>query len=186
MIVRSVLTRLIAAVALAALTLPGAALAEESTEKESLAKGKFVLRGNAGIDLDKTINLGGDNSGQTPIAGSVNLGAGYFVVQNLSLDLDLDLRFRISPAADITSLGVTPGMRYYPIPQAYVRAGVPIVLIPNLDIGVLAGAGFRQKMVANTYFVLGIDYTYWVTDNAQKFIAPNGRIDIHAGVQAHF
>lgn len=166
--------------------LPGRAHAAKNSEAESLSKGRFVVRGNAGIDLDKTINLGGTNSGTTPIAGSVNVGVGYFVVKNLSLDVDLDMRFRISPNADVTSLGVTPGLSYYPIPQFYVRGGVPIILLPGLDIGVLAGVGFRQKMVANTYFVLGVDYTYWVTDNRQKVIAPNGRLDVHAGVQAHF
>jgi len=186
MTVREALTFLFATTVLSLAALPSAARAVETSEKESLAKGKFVVRGNASLALDQTINLGGDNSGGTPIAGGVNLGVGYFVIQNLSIDVDLDLRFQLSPDTEINALGVTPGARYYPIPQVYVRAGVPIVLIPDLDIGVLGGLGFRQKMVANTYFVLGVDYTYWVTDNHQKDIAPNGRLDVHAGVQAHF
>ena len=122
-------------------TAPLAARATETSEEKSLSKGRFVVRGNAGIDLDKTINIGGNNPGET-VAGALNLGVGYFLIDNLSLDLDLDLRFTLAPAVDITTLGVTPGASSYPIPQVYVRAGVPIILIPDLDIGVLEFSQF--------------------------------------------
>ncbi|MDF1562386.1 MAG: hypothetical protein P1V51_05040 [Deltaproteobacteria bacterium] len=165
--------------------------AEEVSEEDSVKKGRFVVRGNAAVDINRTINLGGTNTGGTPIGGRGNVGFGYFMVNNLSLDLDLDLRFQFSPDAGIDQLGLTPGLRYYPIPQIYVRAGVPIVFLPQFDAGVLAGVGYRQKLVRNTYFVLGVDYTYWITGDvndsrSQKSQAPNGRLDIHAGVQAHF
>jgi len=173
--------------AIALLALPGSARAESGTNEEdesSLERGHFVVRGSANLDLNKSINIGGNNSGET-VGGGVNLGVGYFVLSGLSLDLDLDLRFLVAPKAELTTLGVTPGLRYYPIPQVYLRAGLPIVLIPNFGLGALGGAGFRQKIVTNTYFVIGVDYTYWMTESFRA-AAPGGRLDINAGVQAHF
>jgi hypothetical protein len=189
MIVSTPSTPRLTALALAVLALALAPLAARaastSSEADSLRKGRFVVRGSGGVDLDKTINIGGENTGET-VAGALNLGVGYFVVDNLSLDTDLDLRFTLAPKLEVTALGVTPGLRYYPIPQFYVRAALPIVIVPDLDIGVLAGVGYRQKIVANTYFVLAIDYTYWVTDRRQRALAPGGRLDINAGVHAYF
>jgi hypothetical protein len=164
---------------------PSAEGAEASEQGGLFDKGRWVFRGSASFDLNKTINLGGENSADTPIAGGINLGVGYLVLKNLSLDVDAQTHLQLSPAFAVRDLGLTPGMRYQVLDNVYVRAGMPIILLPEFGLGVLAGAGYVQPIGSNAAFVVGVDYTYYLTEYYKR-AAPSGRLDVHAGVQTWF
>jgi hypothetical protein len=152
--------------------------------KGPFAAGRVVFRGGASLDLNQSINLGGTNSGAR-VGGGVNAGVGYYVIDNLSLDTDAHLHFLITPAPALTDLGVTPGMRFHFLPQAYVRAGVPIEFLPTFGLGVLGGAGYYQALGEKVGLTAGVDYTYYLTEAFQR-AAPLGRVDLHGGIQTHF
>lgn len=158
---------------------------EESESKGPFSKGRVVFRGSANFDLNQSINLGGENADGAAIVGGINLGAGYFIIENLSLDVDASTHLRIAPSFGILDLGLTPGARYQFIPQAYVRVGAPILFLPEFGLGVLGGAGYHQPLGSNAAFVVGVDYTYYLTEYYRR-TAPGGRIDVHAGVQTWF
>ena len=163
------------------LALPAAALA---SERDATSAGRVVFRARAGLDLNQTINLGGDNTGARA-GGNADLGFGYFLINDLSVDLDVSTRFNLLPAAAISAFGITPGLHYYPLPRTYVRAGVPIAFLPSFNLGVLAGAGYFQPLASNVHLVVGIDYTYWL-EGPLRQVAPQGQIDLRAGIQTSF
>lgn len=146
---------------------------------------KLVLRGSASLDLNRSINLGGENPDGAAVVGSLEPGVGYMLTENFSLDLDMESHFQLSPSFLIRDLGLTPGARFYPISNAYVRAGAPVLFLPEFGWGVLGGAGYMQPIGGLASLVVGVDYTYYFTDYYRQ-IAPQGRLDIHAGVQTRF
>lgn len=180
---------IVSSVAFAQAESPPESEAPEKREPEPksdgpFAKGKVVFRGGVDLDLSQTINLGGDNSGSRT-TGGVNLGVGFFVIDNLSLDLDLSGHFFLTPTTGLQDLGATPGLRYQFIPQAYVRGGAPLIFHPAFGLGVLAGGGFTQPISNNVMFVVGADYTYYLTSSFRR-VAPSGKIDLHGGIQTSF
>jgi hypothetical protein len=179
--------------ALLALLFAGPALAQADggtpekpveEEKGPFAAGRVVFRGGASLDLNQSFNLGGSSAGAR-IGGGVSAGVGYYVIDNLSLDTDAHLHFLITPSPALTDLGITPGARYHILPQAYVRAGMPIELLPTFGLGVLAGAGYYQSLGPKIGLDVGVDYTYYLTE-AFRAAAPAGRVDVHGGIQTHF
>ncbi|MHB8873319.1 MAG: hypothetical protein ACYC8T_06500 [Myxococcaceae bacterium] len=188
------------------LWLPAAALAQEGAEVETPAAeekpaaeepekpaeskssgpfspGRVVVRGNAGIDLDQTINLGG-SSGALRNTGYLSGGLGYFIIENLELGADLSAHMVFTPDFIFENLELTPGVRYHVLPQLNLRAGVPIDFVP-VGLGVLGGLAFSQPIGGNAHFTVGVDYTYWLTPAFQA-VAPKGRIEPHVGLQTHF
>ncbi|MBX5481123.1 MAG: hypothetical protein IRZ16_04625 [Myxococcaceae bacterium] len=153
--------------------------------KGPFSQGRVVLRGGADFDLNQSINLGGSNPNGPAVVGGINVGAGYFLIDNLSLDIDTQSHLQLSPGFAVQDLGLTPGARYQFIPQAFIRAGVPILLVPDFGLGVLGGAGYYQPLGSHAAFVLGADYTYYLTE-AYRRTSPLGRVDLHAGVQTWF
>ncbi len=157
----------------------------DADEKGPFDKGRFVFRGGANLDLNRSINLGGNNDGDTPVNAGASVGVGYFVIDNLSLDLDLDAHLELSPEFGFASLGFTPGARYQLIPQAYVRVGAPLIVYPSFNAGILGGVGYHQPIGSKAALVIGLDYTYYFTEE-YRTAAPQGRVDVNAGVQTWF
>lgn len=156
----------------------------EETEGGSW-RDKLVFRGSASLDLNQSINLGGENADSPAVIGSVEPGVGYMLTEKLSLDLDAETHFQVSPSFLIRDLGLTPGARFYPISQVYLRAGAPILFLPQFGAGVLGGAGYLQPLGGKASLVVGLDYTYYFTEYYRR-TAPQGRLDVHAGVQTRF
>ena len=146
--------------------------------------GTIDVRGGINLDLDKTINLGGDSDG-SEIGGGINVGVGYFVIDNLAIDNEVRVTFQFAPKFDVTRLEWIPGLRFHPLPQFFVRVGTPVVVIPEFGFGVLAGAGYRQPLGKKAAFVIQVDYTYWLTEFYRQ-AAPNGQLQVSAGVQTSF
>ncbi len=180
---RNTLPRLLlgSSLILASVAAPALAAAESA---DATTAGRVAFRARAGLDLNKTINLGGDNTG-TQLGGNADLGFGYFVINNLSVDLDVSTRFTFLPATAVTAFGLTPGAHYFPLPRTYVRAGVPISFLPSFNLGVLAGLGYSQPLADRIFLLVGIDYTYWL-QGPLRSVAPQGQIDLRAGIQTSF
>lgn len=157
--------------------------AEVKQSSGPFSAGKVVVRGTAGADLGQVINLGGTNSG-VDASAYVEGGLGYYVIDNLELDVDASAHVTFGAPVSLV-LTVTPGLRYQILPQFTIRAGVPIEVLPHFGLGVLAGAAFCQPMGSNASFVLGVDYTYWLTADLHAG-APYGRVEPHVGIQTHF
>jgi hypothetical protein len=158
--------------------------AKEESHESIIDRSKFVLRGNASFDFSGAVNLGGSSSGAYVGLGA-NGGIGYLVTPRLSLDLDARLTVRFSPSPLAVSLfEVTPGARFRPIDQLQLRLGVPIPLVPQAGVGILAGAAYLQPIASRVALTIGVDYTYYFTDYWRS-IAPSGRVEFHAGVQAY-
>jgi hypothetical protein len=167
---------------------PAAAPAPAAEEKEKaplIDRSKWVVRGGLTFDFSGVINLGG-SSGGAYVGMGLNGGVGYLILPSLEADLDLRLMIRFSPSPVAVSLfEITPGMRWRPVDRLQLRVGVPIPLLPQPGVGVLVGAAFIQPISNRVAFVAGADYTYYFTDY-WKSVAPSGRIEFHAGVQAYF
>jgi hypothetical protein len=158
---------------------------EKKEEKKGLDRSKIVVRGGITFDFSGVINLGGTSSGAYFGLG-LNGGVGYLILPSLEVDLDTRLVIRFTPSPVAVSLfEITPGMRWRPIDRLQLRFGVPIPLVPEPGVGILAGAAFIQPISSNVSFVAGADYTYYFTDYWRS-IAPSGRVEFHAGVQAYF
>ncbi|MEW5741481.1 MAG: hypothetical protein AB1938_21345 [Myxococcota bacterium] len=153
-------------------------------EKSAFDRSKFVVRGGLTFDFSGAINLGGTSTGPR-IALGLNGGVGYFILPRFEIDLDLRLVMRFSPSPVAVELfEITPGARWRPIDQLQLRFGVPIPLVPQAGVGILAGAAFIQRISGNVALVVGADYTYYFTDYWRQ-VAPSGRVEFHAGVQAY-
>lgn len=145
--------------------------------------GKVTFRGGLNFDVARSFNLGGTTGGAAATIGA-QVGAGYFVLENLSTDLDVSARLSFTSPVTL-GLELTPSVRFFPIPQVSVRAGVPIPLLPVPGVGVLAGAAFHQPIGDKVQLVAGVDYTFYLTE-AYRLASPYGRIDVHGGVQTWF
>jgi hypothetical protein len=171
----------------------GEAKAEEkSAPKEEpkapagpFSKGRVAVRGSLNFDLNQSINLGGANPNGARVTVGANAGVGYFLIDRLSLDLDGRFLAYLTPTPGVALLEFTPGARYQVIDNLQVRVGVPIPVLPVFGVGVLGGASYFQPIGSNIHLVVGVDYTYYLTD-AWRRTAPFGRIDIHGGVQTSF
>ena len=172
---------LLPAIVLLFTTFPAWAQSEGPTPFKA---GTWDVRGGVNLDLDKTINLGGDNEGTTA-GGGVNLGVGYFLADNLALDFETRLSVQFLPESEVQRLQGTPGLRFHVTREIFVRGGAPIVVFPEFGFGALAGLGYRQPIGNKAAFVATIDYTYWLTENFQA-LAPNGQLEVSAGVQTSF
>jgi hypothetical protein len=144
---------------------------------------RIVLRGGVHFDVGGAINLGGSSTGARAAVG-VNGGVGYLIFPRFEVDLDARFTLRVAPAPiEVELLDVTPGARWRPIDQFQLRAGIPIPLVPQAGVGILAGVAYVQPMGSHLSLVAGADYTYYFTDYWRQ-VAPQGRIEFHAGVQA--
>lgn len=161
-----------------------AAETKEETHASIIDKSKFVVRGGVTFDFSGAVNLGGTSTGAY-IGLGINGGVGYLILPRLSLDIDARLTIRFSPSPVAVSLfEITPGARWRPIDQLQLRFGVPIPLVPQAGVGILAGAAYVQPIASRVSLVVGADYTYYFTDY-WRGIAPSGRVEFHAGVQAY-
>lgn len=149
------------------------------------SKGRVAVRGSVNLDLNQSINLGGVNPSGARVAVGANAGVGYFLIDRLSIDLDGRLVGYLTPTPGLALVEVTPGARYQVIDNLQVRVGVPIPLIPVFGLGVLGGVSYFQPIGNNIHLVVGVDYTYYLTDGWRQ-TAPLGRIDLHGGVQTSF
>jgi hypothetical protein len=149
------------------------------------SKGRVAVRGSVNLDLNQSINLGGVNSSGARVTVGANAGVGYFLIDRLSIDLDGRLLAYLTPTPGLALVEVTPGARYQVIDNLQVRVGVPIPLLPVFGLGVLGGVSYFQPVGNNIHVVVGVDYTYYLTD-AWRQTAPFGRIDLHGGVQTSF
>lgn len=157
---------------------------EEKDNRPLIDRSKWVVRGGITFDFSGVINLGGSST--TYVGLGLNGGVGYFIIPRLELDLDTRLMVRFSPSPVAVSLfEITPGARWRPIDRLQLRVGVPIPLVPQAGVGILAGLAFIQPISDRVSFVAGADYTYYFTEYWRN-IAPSGRIEFHAGVQAYF
>jgi hypothetical protein len=164
---------------------PAAPVAEEKEKAPLIDRSKWVVRGGITFDFSGVINLGG-TSGGAYFGLGLNGGVGYLILPSLEVDLDARLMIRFTPSPVAVSLfEITPGARWRPIDRLQLRFGVPIPLVPQPGVGILAGAAFIQPIAGNVSFVAGADYTYYFTDYWRS-IAPSGRVEFHAGVQAYF
>lgn len=153
--------------------------------KSGIDSSRFVVRGGIHLDGSGAINLGGTSDGARAALGA-NVGVGYFVVPRFELDLDVNFTMRFAPSpVEVENLELTPGARWRPIDQLQLRAGVPIPLVPQAGVGILAGAAYVQPLGDRVSLVAGVDYTYWFTEYWRQK-APLGRIAFHGGVQARF
>lgn len=173
-----------AVILLLSLVVVAPAWAQNDDAPTPFKAGTFDVRGGINLDLDKTINLGGTNQ-DTTAGGGVNLGIGYFLADNLALDFDTRLAVQFLPDTEVQRLQGTPGLRFHVTREIFVRGGVPIVVYPEFGLGALAGLGYRQPISKKAAFVVTIDYTYWLTEAFQA-IAPNGQLEVSAGVQTSF
>jgi hypothetical protein len=145
---------------------------------------RVVVRGSVNFDAGGAINLGGTSTGARVALGA-NGGVGYLLTPRLSLDVDARLLLQFVPQFEFSTLEVIPGARFRPIDQLQLRVGVPIPLVPTPGFGVLAGAAFVQPLASRVSLVIGVDYTYYLTEY-WRTVAPGGRIEVHGGVQAYF
>lgn len=186
------------ALLLSTLVFAGAALAQDTATptpapaetlpaeaKSGIDMSKFVVRGGIHFDVGGAINLGGTSAGARAAVGA-NAGVGYFIIPRLEIDLDVHFTMRFAPApVAVELLELVPGARSRPIDQVQLRLGVPIPLVPQPGLGVLAGVAYVQPLGGRVSLVVGVDYTFWLTD-AWRQTAPQGRIAFHGGVQAYF
>lgn len=149
------------------------------------SKGRVAVRGSLNFDLNQSINLGGANPNGARVTVGANAGVGYFLMDRFSIDLDGRFLAYLTPTPGIALLELTPGARYQVIDNLQLRVGVPIPILPTFGLGVLGGASYFQPLGDRIHLVVGVDYTYYLTD-AWRRVAPYGRIDIHGGVQTSF
>lgn len=159
--------------------------AQQSAPAGPFSKGRVAVRGGLNLDLNQSINLGGVNSSGARVTVGAHGGVGYFLIDNLSLDLDGNFLAYLTPTPGVASLEIIPGARYQVIPQLQLRVGVPIPLLPQFGLGVLGGVSYFQPIGSNIHLVVGVNYTYYLTD-AWRATAPLGRVDLHGGVQTSF
>ncbi len=164
---------------------------EEKAEKEEkkdagpFSAGRFVVRGGLSFDLNQSFNLGGPATTAARITLGANGGVGYFIIPKLSLDVDLRFLAYLTPTPEVAWFEVTPGARYNVVDNLVVRVGVPIPILPRFGVGVLGGVAYHQPLGSRAALVVGVDYTYYLTDY-YKTVAPLGRVDVHGGVQTWF
>lgn len=165
---------------------PPAPAAEEKKqdEKGPFSPGRFILRGGINFDLNQSINLGGSSQGARVTLGA-NAGVGYFVIENLEIDLDFRFFMYLTPKPEVSSLEITPGARYRVWQNILLRVGVPIPIVPQFGVGILGGLAWSQPIASRVSFVIGVDYTYYFTEY-YRTVAPAGRLDIHGGIQTWF
>ena len=157
---------------------------EKKGEKKGLDRSKIVVRGGISFDFSGAVNLG--NTSTSPyISLGLHGGVGYLILPSLEAGIDTRLMLQFSPSFRVSLFEITPGMRWRPLDKLQLRLGIPIPLAPQPGVGILAGAAFIQPISSNVAFVAGADYTYYFTDYWRS-IAPNGRVEFHAGVQAYF
>lgn len=178
----------------AVVVMAGAAWAQAQTPPSAQApaapagpfsKGRVAVRGGINLDLNQSINLGGVNSSGARVTVGAHGGVGYYLIDNLSIDLDGHFSAFLTPTPGVASLEIVPGARYQVIPQLQLRVGVPIPILPRFGLGVLGGVSYFQPIGSNIYVVVGVNYTYYLTE-AWRQTAPLGRIDLHGGVQTSF
>lgn len=157
---------------------------KKEEDKGPFSKGRVVFRGGVNFDLNQSINLGGSSGSNPNLTLGVNGGVGYFIIENLELDLDLRFFMNLAPPK-IGSFEITPGARYRIWQNILLRAGVPIAIAPQFGVGILGGLQWHQPIGSRAAFVVGVDYTYWFTEY-YRTVAPAGRVDIHGGIQTWF
>lgn len=146
---------------------------------------RVVVRGGVHFDFGGAINLGGTSSSGRASAG-LDAGVGYLLVPRFEVGIDANFTMRFVPSpVGVELFELTPGVRWRPIDQVQVRAGVPIPLVPTPGLGLLAGVAYVQPLGGKASLVVGVDYTWWLTD-AWRQTAPQGRIDFRGGVQTSF
>lgn len=178
--------RALLSLTLVVLASPAVALADGDAggaAAEAPKRNPWVFRGGANLDLNQTINLGGSSSGARVTAG-LHGGVGYLLTERIEADVDVNLTAYLNPIG-LGWFEVIPGARARVTDNILVHVGVPIPLYPQPGLGVLGGLAWTQPLAANVYFVVGLDYTYYLTEYYRQQ-APLGRLDVHAGVQTHF
>ncbi len=171
---------------LAILVAPAATFAEEekgAVQADVPKRSPWVFRGGANLDLNQSINLGGTSSGARVNAG-LHGGVGYLITERITADLDANLTAYLNPIG-LGWFELIPGARARVLDNIQVHVGVPIPLYPQPGFGVLGGLAWGQPLASNVYFVVGLDYTYYFTEYYRS-VAPQGRLDVHAGLQTHF
>lgn len=159
--------------------------AQQAAPAGPFSKGRVAVRGGINLDLNQSINLGGVNSTGARVTVGAHGGVGYFIIDNLSLDVDGNFLAYLTPTPGVATLEIIPGARYQVIPQLQLRVGVPIPLLPQFGLGVLGGLSYFQPIGSNIHLVVGVNYTYYLTEGWRQ-TAPLGRIDLHGGVQTSF
>ncbi|MCA9562064.1 MAG: hypothetical protein KC561_01180 [Myxococcales bacterium] len=131
-----------------------------------------------GIDFTGAAGLGTTGGLDLPdsLIASVYAGIGYFIIPQVSTDFDLGGTFSIGgdEGFDATSFSLTPGARAYPIPEVFVRAGLPVIFGDSTSINVLGGLGYEYPLSDSQTLVGEIDLTYPLTEDGVGVITLGG------------
>ena len=150
-------------------------------------QGKMRVGGTSDLGFSSIKQDGADNSTNS---FDVSLGAGYFLINNLSLDLGLGFGYEKEGDADaFTTLGAEIGARYYLPVKVFLRAAFDVFNIKMGDnsatgTGIQFGAGYAAFINSFIAIEPQVGYRLGLSDK-EKGTKSNG-LFIEVGFSFYF
>ncbi len=120
---------------------------------QTVSQGVWMAGGSAGFSSSKQ-----DGAGNSTTIVDVIPSVGYFIIDNLSVGLNITYSSTSLNNSTLTSLAFGPWARYYVIPNAFAQSGF------NMGTNKING-DFGKATTKNSSMYLGLGYSAWLSNS---------------------
>ncbi len=131
----------------------GLIIITHSLFSQTVSQGAWMAGGSAGFSSSKQ-----DGAGNSTTTIDVIPSAGYFIMDNLGVGINVTYSSTSLNNSTLTSLAFGPWARYYVIPNAFAQSGY------NMGTNKISG-DFGKATTKNSSMYLGVGYSAWLSNS---------------------